>query len=249
MSGVALNILTVLVGTAIGMLFGNLISERFQKIAFLAIGACTIGFGVIITVGGFNDLKATEVGQLALLVPVFSLVIGAICGEALRIEDRLEGLAAWFDKRLSSRNRKSQAGDEVATGRQHSFVEGFMTATILFCVGAMTFLGSIQAGLGDPSILYLKSLLDGISAIALACTLGIGVGFSAFSILLIQGGLALLGMFFGDFFTTAIIASIDLVGGIMLIALGIEIIGIQKMKVANMLPALLLAMLFGWFLG
>ncbi|MCL2632663.1 MAG: DUF554 domain-containing protein [Coriobacteriia bacterium] len=274
MSGVILNIVTVLVGTAIGLLFGNLITERFRQIAFLAIGACTIGFGVIMTVGGFGDLRATDVGTLALLVPVFSLVIGALLGEALRIEQRLESVGSWMQKRMQPRSQEVDASaaeaadqadtentaattaanataptDTASTTRRHAFIEGYMTATILFCVGAMTFLGSIQAGLGDPSVLYLKSLLDGISAVALACALGIGVGFSAVSILLIQGSLALLGMFFGDFFTPAIIASMDLVGGIMLIALGIEIIGIHKMKVANMLPALLVAMLFGWLLS
>ncbi|MDR2957853.1 MAG: DUF554 domain-containing protein [Coriobacteriales bacterium] len=255
MSGVLLNIVTVMLGTAIGLLFGNLISERFRQIVFLAIGSCTVGFGAIITVGGFTDLRVTEVGSLALLVPVFSLVIGAIVGEALRIEQRLAGFGGWLEKRMPTRQRQvtdrqdSESTDLKPTTQNHSFIEGYMTATILFCVGAMTFLGSIQAGLGDPSILYLKSLLDGISAIALACALGIGVGFSVFSILIIQGGLALLGMLFGDFFTPAIIAAIDLVGGIMLIALGIEIIGIHKMKVANMLPALLVAMVFAWLLG
>ena len=269
MIGVAANIISVLIGTAIGLLFGNLISERLRQIAFLAIGSCTIGFGVIITVGGFGDLSASPVGTLALLVPVISLVAGGLLGEACRLEQRLAGVGDWLDKRLAGRARgvdktgglESEAvgrpeaakqpvsGGSGEAGPRNSFVEGYMTATILFCVGAMTFLGSIQAGLGNPSILYLKSLLDGISAIALACALGIGVGFSAVSILVIQGGLALLGMFFGDFFTPAIIASIDLVGGIMLIALGIDIIGLKEMRVTNMLPALLLAVLFGWVFG
>jgi len=248
LSGVLLNIVTVMIGTAVGLLFGNLITERFRETAFSAIGSCTLGFGVIITVGGFGDLRATDVGNLALLVPVFSLVIGSLVGEALQIDQRLGDIGGWLERRMPG--RKADAADGAQSQpRLNSFVEGYMTATILFCVGAMTFLGSIQAGLGDPSILYLKSLLDGISAIALSCTLGIGVGFSIFSILLIQGGLALAGMFFGDFFTPAIIASVDLVGGIMLIALGIEIIGIHKMKVSNMLPALLVAVAFGWLLG
>ncbi|MDR0308472.1 MAG: DUF554 domain-containing protein [Coriobacteriales bacterium] len=241
MSGVILNILTVIVGTAIGLLFGRLIAERFREITFYAIGACTIGFGAITTVAGFTDLKATDVGSFTLLVPVISLVIGAIIGEALRFQDRLESLGTWMQGRLPKSFGKG-------TGKQN-FVQGYMTATILFCVGAMTLLGSIQAGLGDPSTLYLKSLLDGISSIALAAAFGIGVGFAVVSILVIQGGLALLAMFFGDFFTPAIIASIDLVGGIMLIALGIEILNIKKLRVANMLPALLVAILLGWMLG
>ena len=290
MSGVALNVITVIVGTAIGLLFGRLIKERFREIAFFALGVCTIGFGAITAVGGYGDLKVTPVGSWALLVPVFALVVGAICGEALRIEDRLQGLAAWLEKRLPGRHQaaadealevgsptaaalaadpeaappapvppaaapasppSSAAPAAPASGAKakSSFVEGYMTATILFCVGAMTFLGSIQAGLGDPSTLYLKSLMDGISSIALACALGIGVGFAAVSVLVIEGGLALLAVFFGDFFTPAIIASIDLVGGMMLIAIGFEILGVKKLRVANMLPALIVAILLGWALG
>ena len=245
MSGVFLNIFTVIIGTAVGLLFGKLIPERFREIAFIAIGTCTVAFGAITTVSGFNDLAATRVGSFAALVLVTSLVVGALLGELLRIEQHIEGLGTWLHKLLK---RCFKRGEELDASPS-TFAEGFMTASIFFCVGAMTVMGSIQAGLGDPSTLYLKSLLDGISAIFLTTALGIGVGFSAVSVLIVQGGLALFAGFLGDFFTPAIMSAISLTGGTMLIALGIDIIGIKKMKVGNMLPALLVAMILGLVLG
>jgi uncharacterized membrane protein YqgA involved in biofilm formation len=257
MSGVALNIVTIIVGTAIGALFGKLIPERFRQIAFFAIGSCTIGFGAVMTVGGFGDLSASAVGSLAAIVLVVSLVVGSLTGELLRIEDRLESLGLLLGKLVSRGSKKSTAGEKsgalsdsnLTQPPSSTFAEGFMTASIFFCVGAMTVMGSIQAGLGDPSTLYLKATLDGISSIALTTALGFGVGFSVITVLVIQGGIVLGAGFLGDFFTPALIASIDLVGGVMLIALGIEILGIKKLRVGNMLPALVVAIAMGYFLG
>ncbi|NLG10817.1 MAG: DUF554 domain-containing protein [Coriobacteriaceae bacterium] len=245
MNGVFLNIITVIAGTALGLVFGKLIPERFRQIAFFAIGSCTIAFGAITTVDGFADLSAGRVGSFAALVLVTSLVSGSLFGELLRIEQRIEGLGGWLHRLLKKRFKRGDQADSSPS----TFAEGFMTASIFFCVGAMTVMGSIQAGLGDPSTLYLKSLLDGISAIFLTTALGIGVGFSAFSVFIIQGGLAVFAGFLKGFLTSAVMASISLVGGTMLIALGIDIIGIKKMKVGNMLPALLIAVLLGWLLG
>jgi uncharacterized membrane protein YqgA involved in biofilm formation len=272
MTGVVLNIVTVIAGTVLGLLFGRLIPERFRRIVFYAIGSCTLGFGAITVVSGYGELSATRVDSFAALILVVSLVVGALIGEALRIEYRLEHFASWLHERLPQVEKGGSAGNPVASGPAASstaassnldgagkpaasstaaikdptnaahFADGFMTASIFFCVGAMTFLGSIQAGLGDPSTLYLKSLLDGISAIALSASLGIGVGFSALTIAVLQGGIALLATAVGDFFTPAIIGSLNLTGGVMLIALGIEIIGIKKLRVANMLPALFVAL-------
>jgi uncharacterized membrane protein YqgA involved in biofilm formation len=287
LSGVVLNILTVIAGTALGLLFGRLIPERFRQIVFYALGSCTIGFGAITTVSGYGELASTRVGSFAPLILVASLVVGSLTGEALRIEYRLEQLGAWMYAHLPKGkgvNRgqgvektapavpaaSSEAAADpaaatsgtpaapyvaapgvasgtpaapyvAASGTPH-FADGFMTASLFFCVGAMTFLGSIQAGLGDPSTLYLKSLLDGISAIALTTALGVGVGFSTLTIAVVQGGIALFAAFLGDFFTPAIIGALNLTGGVMLIALGIEIVGIKKLRVANMLPALLVAL-------
>jgi len=246
MPGVVANVGSIIVGTIIGLLFGKVIPERFRQIAFWAMGLCTFGIGIVMIVGGYTDLKAAT--SLALLIPVISLVVGAIIGEALRIEQRLGNLAAWLEKRLPAK-ADVDGVDAEGDDRSRSFVEGFMSASVLFCVGAMAILGSIQAGLGDSSILYLKALMDGIAAIPLACALGIGVGFSALPILVLEGGVALLSMSLGAFFTPPILAAIDLVGGMMMLAIGFDLTGIKKLRVANMLPAILIAIALGWWLG
>jgi len=248
MPGVAANVGTIIVGTIIGLLFGKVIPERFRQIAFWAMGLCTFGIAVVMIIGGYTDLKS--VTSLALLVPVISLVLGAIAGEALRIEQRLANLASWLERRLPAKaDIDGVEGDDAKPDRSRTFVEGFMSASVLFCVGAMAILGSIQAGLGDSSILYLKALMDGIAAIPLACALGIGVGFSALPILVLEGSVALLSMSLGSFFTPSILAAIDLVGGMMMLAIGFDLTGIKKLRVANMLPAILIAIALGWWLG
>ncbi|MCL2652845.1 MAG: DUF554 domain-containing protein [Propionibacteriaceae bacterium] len=249
MPGVVANVGTIIVGTIIGLLFGKVIPERFRQIAFWAMGLCTFGIAVVMIIGGYNDLK--PVTSFVLLIPVISLVLGAIIGEALRIEQRLANLAAWLESRLPAQAEVEgvEDGDNASPDRSRTFVEGFMSASVLFCVGAMAILGSIQAGLGDSSILYLKALMDGIAAIPLACALGIGVGFSALPILILEGGVALLSMSLGSFFTPPILASIDLVGGMMMLAIGFDLTGIKKLRVANMLPAILIAIALGWWLG
>jgi len=250
MPGVVANVGSILVGTVIGLLFGKVIAERFRQIAFWAMGLCTFGIGIIMIVGGYTDLKSAT--SLALLIPVISLVVGAIIGEALRIEQRLANLAAWLENRLPAQadvDGVKVDGEDAKPDRSRSFVEGFMSASVLFCVGAMAILGSIQAGLGDSSILYLKALMDGIASIPLACALGIGVGFSALPILILEGGVALLSMSLGSFFTPPILAAIDLVGGMMMLAIGFDLTGIKKLRVANMLPAILIAIALGAWLG
>ncbi|MDR2491909.1 MAG: DUF554 domain-containing protein [Coriobacteriales bacterium] len=276
MTGVLLNVATVILGTFIGVVFGRLIAERLRQVVFFAIGSCTIGLGAVIAVGGFGDLGATKVGSLAAVVLVVSLVAGSLCGEALRIEERLEGLGGLMH-RLASRSRSpvggggeggggavassegggegdgkgggTEGGTEGGGEGNARFAEGFVAASVFFCVGAMTVMGSLQAGLGDPSTLYLKSVLDGVTSVALATGLGVGVGASAVTVFAVEGGLVLLAGLAGPYVTPAMIASIELVGGIMLIALGIEIIGIKKLKAGNMLPSLVAAVILGGLLG
>jgi uncharacterized membrane protein YqgA involved in biofilm formation len=233
MAGVIINVITVIAGTLVGLAFGRMIPERFRQMAFFAIGSCTLGFGAIMAIGGFSALSASTIGSFAPIVLAVSLVAGSLAGEALRIEERLEGLGDGIRRRLPA----AVAGSAKA-GR---FSEGFVTASIFFCAGAMTFMGSIQAGLGDPSTLYLKATLDGISSIVLSCALGIGVGFAAATVLVVQGGLALLAGLLGGLITSSMTASIDAVGGVMLIALGVEILDIKKLRVGNMLPSLVVA--------
>ncbi len=239
--GVLVNILAVLVGTAIGLLFGKLIGERFRSIAFSAIGLAVIVIGAMMALGGMGDLGKTTLGDYAALVLVGALVVGSLIGEAMRIEHYLERFGQWLQDKayrapMLSPGRADQPGE-----KGHTLVEGFVTASLLFCVGAMTVLGSLQDGLGDPSLLYLKALLDGIAAVALATTLGAGVGLSAIPILVLQGGIALAAHSVEPFITPAVIASVEAVGGALILAIGLDLAQIKRLPVGNMLPAVFLA--------
>jgi uncharacterized membrane protein YqgA involved in biofilm formation len=245
MSGVLLNGITIIVGTVIGVSVGRFIQDRFHEIAFWAIGLCTLAFGISMIVSGLNDMGATEMGNYSLLVIVGSMVLGAFIGEALNIEKWLERMGTRLQSSVAKipflRKKEGQGAS--------TFVDGFMAASLLYCVGPMTVLGSIQDGLGSHATLYLKAALDGCAAIMLATTMGVGVGFSVIPVVLFQGTLAVGSSFFANVFTPAVISSITAVGGILIIAISFDILKIKKMRVGNMLPALIIAGILGGLLG
>lgn len=239
--GVAVNVVAVLAGTGIGLLFGRLISERFRAIAYAGIGLAVIVIGIAMALGGLDDLGATAIGDYSPLVLVGALVVGSILGEAMRIEHYLERFGLWLQA-MAYRAPMLAPGKADQPGQKgHTLVEGFVAASLLFCVGAMTVLGSIQDGLGDASLLYLKAMLDGIAAIALATTLGAGVGLSAIPILLIQGGIVLAATGVEPYITPAVVASIEAVGGALILAIGLDLAQIKRLPVGNMLPSVFLA--------
>jgi len=251
-SGVALNVITILVGTAVGLTFGKAISDRFRSIAFTAIGLSTGIIGASMSIRGLALMGDSHMGDYASLVFVGSLVVGSLIGEWIRIEHWLERFGLWLQD-LSYRipwfapTPKSAADEPGEKG--HTLVDGFVTASLLFCVGAMTVLGSIKDGLGDHSVLYLKSLLDGFAALFLATTLGIGVGLSVIPVVIIQGGIALSAGAIEPFMTPAVIASITGVGGALILAIGLDLLGIKRLPVGNMLPAIIIAAVVGGLLG
>ena len=190
-----MNVLAVLAGTALGLLFGKAIHDRFRSIAFKAIGLSTFIIGASMSISGLAKMGQTRLGDYAPLVLVGSLVVGALLGELIGIEYWLERFGEWLQE-LSYRipwvvTAPKDAGDEPGE-KGHTLVEGFVSASLLFCVGAMTVLGSIKDGLGDHSVLYLKSLLDGVAALFLSTTLGIGVGLSVIPVVIVQGGIAMM---------------------------------------------------------
>lgn len=239
--GVLVNMLSVLVGTGVGLLFGKLIADRFRQIAFAAIGLATMVIGISMTLGGLRDLGGTAVGQYAALVLVGSLVLGALTGEALRIEHYLERFGHLLQD-LAGRVPFLAPGSAKEPGEKgHTLVEGFVAASLLFCVGAMTILGSLQDGLGDPSLLYLKALLDGIAATALAAALGAGVGLSIIPVGVIQGGLALGAAGLKPYVTDPVVFAIELAGGVLIFAIGLDLASIKRLPIGNMLPSILYA--------
>jgi uncharacterized membrane protein YqgA involved in biofilm formation len=247
-----LNVITILVGTAIGLAFGKAIPDRFRTIAFTAIGMSTLVIGASMSIGGLAEMGKTHMGSYAPLVLVGSLVIGALLGEWIRIEHWLERFGLWLQD-ISYRipwlaPTPKSASDEPGE-KGHTLVEGFVTASLLFCVGAMTVLGSIKDGLGDHSVLYLKALLDGFAALFLATTLGVGVGLSVIPVIIIQGGIALSASAIQPFMTPAVLASITCVGGALILAIGLDLLGIKRLPVGNMLPAIIIAALAGALIG
>lgn len=228
--GVAVNIATVLIGSTIGLVFKKGIPERVSKAAMIAIGLCTVYIGIDGALKGENTI-----------VLIVSLVFGTIIGTLIDIDKRLESAGKFLEKKLSKKN----AEEEKSTVAQ-----GFVTGCMLFCVGAMTINGSLQAGLtGNNELIYTKSILDLISSCMLSSTLGIGVIFSTVFILIFQGGLVLLSGLLSTVLSDAVINEILCCGSVMIIGLGLNILNITKIKVANFLPALVLVPLFYWLIG
>jgi len=222
MIGTLVNTGAVITGSAIGLVFKKALPEKYQTIFFQAIGLFTLLLGFKMSFGI----------SVPLLV-VLSLVLGGIAGEAIRLEDRLEQLGFWIKTKTKSQNDK--------------FTDGLITAFLLFCMGAMTITGAIEEGLGKTSDLLLtKSIMDFFSSIMLASALGIGVLFSAILLFAFQGGITLLVSLIGRSIPMEIISEITVVAGVILIGLGINLLEIKKIKIINLLPALLLISLFVW---
>ena len=244
MTGTFLNIATVLIGGMIGLLFGARIPDKLKSTVIAGMGLFTAAMGIQMFLNTENPL-----------IVLGSILIGTLLGEWWRIEDGLQNLGKYLEERFS----KPDLDDS------NKFVRGFLTASLLFCVGPMTILGSIYDGLnisGDYYLLTVKSVLDGFAAMALASTLGIGVLFSAIIVFLFQGGISFLAMQLGTVMTIAMndpgqlafinsmINELTATGGITLIALAISsLLEIKRIRVGSFLPALLVAPLIVWVLG
>jgi len=223
MTGVLINTGTVILGSLLGLLLKKGIPEKISKAAMTAIGLCTIYIGIDGALEGSNTI-----------VLILSMVFGTIIGTAVDIDGKIEKLGSFIENKMKKNKEKG------------SVAQGFITGSLLFCIGAMTIVGSLNAGLkGDNELLITKAILDLISSCMLASTLGIGVLFAALFVLVYQGGLVLMASLLQSILTdTAMIAEITCAGSVMIIALGLNIIGITKIKVANFLPALILVPLF-----
>lgn len=222
MTGTLINIVAVLVGGGLGTLLGSRLPARVRETVMHGIGLVTLMVGVHLTLKTQNTL-----------IVLGSILVGAILGEWWRIDVGLEAISARLRERVSRRLS--------AKSLQH-FSEGFVTASLVFCVGPMTVLGSIQDGLtGDFTLLAIKSLLDGFTALAFASTLGAGVIFSALTILVYQGGLSLLAGLAQNALTAPMIAEMTATGGVLILAIGLLLLELKRIRVANLLPALLIA--------
>lgn len=231
MTGTLLNAAAVLIGSLVGLAFGSRFSDRARQTVLAGLGLFTAAIGLRMFLETQNPLY-----------PLGGIVLGALIGEGLRIEDGLARFGAWLETRF--------AGGDGETSS--TFVRGFLTASILFCVGPLTILGSIQDGLtGDYQLLAIKSVLDGFAALALASALGVGVLFSIVVILVYQGGLTLLAAQAQAVLTEPMTAEMTAVGGILLIGIAVgSLLQLRPIRTGNMLPALfvtpLLVALVAW---
>lgn len=220
MIGTVINVIAVIIGSIVGLTFRSKVPQRLINIAFVGIGIFTMVLGI--------QMAISSEKQLFL---VFSLIIGSIIGELLDLDKGLITVSEWVKKKLNSDNDR--------------FTDGLITAFLLFCMGSLTILGAIEAGItGNIDLLKTKSLMDGFAAVALSSTLGIGVLFSVIPLLLYQGALTLLASGLQQYLTDPMIRELSAVGGILLIALALNILEIKKIKVTNMLPSLIIILIF-----
>lgn len=216
MIGTLVNFGAVIIGSTIGLIIHRNLPKRYVKLVFQIMGLFTLVLG----------FKMALEGQ-QLLIMIFSLILGGLLGEVLKIEDWINSLGDRV-KRLTK-------------SKSDTFSEGLITAFLLFCVGSMTIVGAIEEGMGgNPELLLIKSLMDGISSIALTVAFGIGVLFSAIPLLIFQGGLTFLASQAGEFIDPVVITEVTAVGGVILIGLGLNLLEIKKIKVVNLLPAMLI---------
>jgi hypothetical protein len=226
-TGTLINAAAVLVGTAVGTLLGGRLPERIRETVMHGLGLFTLVLGVSQGLEAFRPPLA-DVTRGAVLIILGSVLVGGVLGELLRIEGGLDRAG----EALKGRFGRGQA----------RFTEGFVVASLVFCVGPLTILGSIQDGLtGDYQLLAIKSLLDGFAALAFASALGWGVGFSVITILVYQGALSLSASALAGAFSDAMIAAMSAVGGILIIGIGLRLLSLREVRVANLLPALVLA--------
>ncbi|MBU1012962.1 MAG: DUF554 domain-containing protein [Bacteroidetes bacterium] len=224
MLGTVVNVAAVMAGTIIGVLIQSKLPKKVIEIIFQVMGLFTLLLGM---------MMALKMQQF--VIGIGSLVLGSIIGELIGLEKYMNRFSEWVKSKVKLKNDK--------------FSDGLITAFLLYCMGSLTILGAIEEGInGNSELLLMKSLMDGVSSVALASALGIGVGFSAIPLLIYQGGLTLLASSVGSFFTEPIINELSAVGGVLLIGLGINILEIKKLRILNMIPSLMIVVILVYFL-
>jgi len=221
MKGTIVNVIAIFLGCSVGFILKSRFPKKIEKVVMQALGLASL------LIGAQMALKTNNI-----LLVIFSLVIGGVIGEIIGIEEGLER----FGERVKLKFKSNDTSER--------FVEGFVTASLLYCVGSMAIMGALKEGLsGNPDILYAKSLLDGVTSLAFTAAMGIGVLFSVIPVFLYQGGITLLSRLIKDFLTPEIISEMTAVGGILILGIGFGLLEIRKIKIGNLLPAILVAAL------
>jgi uncharacterized membrane protein YqgA involved in biofilm formation len=232
--GTLVNVATVLVGATVGVVLGNRLPVRTRDVVTDALGLVTLLIAGTSAVAVLDPDLADAVGSSApMLIVLGSLLVGGIVGSLLRLEARVESFGGWLQGRLAG---------ETGSVERHRFIEGFVTASLLFCTGPLTILGSLNDGLGNGADqLYLKAVLDGFAAIAFAASFGWGVAASAITVVVIQGSLTVVGLLLGDVLPAPHLAALTATGGLLLVGVALRLLRIREIPVADLLPALVVA--------
>jgi len=221
--GTIVNTLSIIVGSLIGLSFRGKIPEKYSQTIMHGIGLAVVLIGI-----------KTALNTDAILIVIISFVIGSIIGEFLCIEDRLESLGLWIGKRFS--------------GTSDGIAKGFVSASLLYCVGAMAIVGAMESGLtGNHQTLFAKSILDGVGSIIFASTMGIGVIFSAISVFGYQGLITVAASSIKPYLLPEVVSQMSAVGGLLIFAIGINLLDIKKIKIGNMLPAIFIPLIYQVF--
>lgn len=228
MLGTIVNSVAIVAGSLLGVLFSKGIAERYKTIILSGVGLSVILIG----------MKSALVSD-DLMVVIFSVIIGAIIGEAIRIEEKLEGLGRFIERKVSTKSSDTS-----------SFARGFVTASLVFCVGSMAIVGSLESGLtGNHQTLFAKSILDGVTSVIFASTMGLGVMFSGLAVFLYQGMITLLAGVLKNYLVAETISQMTSVGGLLIMSIGLNMLNITKIKIGNLLPAIFLPLLYYIFLS
>ncbi|MBW1866395.1 MAG: DUF554 domain-containing protein [Deltaproteobacteria bacterium] len=220
MLGTVVNAIAIIFGSLIGLVFKGGIPAKYSETVMQSMGLAVILIGV---------MAAIQTDDLLLVI--ISLAVGSVIGEFAAIEDRLQAMGRWFEKKLS------RSGNDIS--------RGFVTATLLFCVGSMAVVGSLESGLtGNHQTLFAKALIDGISSIIFSASLGIGVILSALSVFIYQGTLTLSASFMKSLLVPEVVVQMSAVGGLLIMAIGFNLLEIKKIKVGNMLPAIFVPLIY-----
>jgi hypothetical protein len=218
-TGTLVNTGAVVAGSLLGVMIGKRLPDRVKTIVMQALGLSVVLIGLQMALSGTRPLLV-----------IGSLLLGAVTGELMDVEGRIAAVGEWLKRRFQSESS--------------TFVQGFVTASVLYCTGARVIVGSIRDGsVGDPSILYVKSLLDGVASIAFASSLGSGVAFSALSVFLVQGSITLLASKLAFLQGSGVIEAVTATGGLLILGIGINILEIKQIRVGNLVPALVYAIL------
>lgn len=227
MLGTIVNTVAVIAGAAVGMLVKKGLSDKMADTLMKGLGLCTLFLGISGSLKGENSL-----------ILIVSMVVGTFIGEGIDLEEKLNRLGNWLETKFKSKD-----------GKKVSISEGFVTASLLFCVGAMAIVGSLQSGLtGNHEMLFNKSVLDCVAAVIFASSLGIGVMFAAAFVFVYQGSITILAQWITPYLTDEVIGEMTCVGSVIIIGLALNMLGITKLKVMNYVPAIFIPIILCRFM-